>query len=76
MYKSIVDQMKCYERSKLINWTNKAKVLAVRQMDSNILVCVRNENDTGEYFHWRQSLKFINFYKHLKFLFNYTSILS
>jgi len=39
MYKNIVDQMKCYERLRLINWTNKAKLLAARQMDSNILVC-------------------------------------
>lgn len=41
MYKSVVDQMKCYEQKKLTNWTNNAKLLTVRQMDSNILVCVR-----------------------------------
>lgn len=48
MYKSIVDQMKCYERLKLIDWTNKSKLLAVRQMDSNILVCIRTNTDIGK----------------------------
>lgn len=62
MYKSIVDQMKCYERSKHISWMNKAKLLAVHQMDSNILVCVRNEHDTGEQNIF--SLKLIIVYKH------------
>lgn len=46
MYTSIVDQMKSYERLKLTNWTSTAKLLAVRQMDSNILVvCTRTNDD-------------------------------
>lgn len=47
MYKSVVDQMKCYERAKLMNWTNEAKLLTVRQMDSNILACVTKRNNIG-----------------------------
>jgi len=50
MYESIVDQMKCYERLKLIDWTNKAKTLAVRQMDTNILVCIGTKTNTGRFF--------------------------
>lgn len=49
MYKSIGDQMKCYEKLKLMDWTNNAKRLAVHQMDSNILVCVRKNDDTSKY---------------------------
>jgi len=49
MYESIVDQMKCYERLKLIDWTNKAKSLAVRQMDTNILVCIGTKTNTGRF---------------------------
>lgn len=45
MYKSIVDRMKRYERSKIARWTNEAKLLAVRQMDSNVLVVA----GAGEY---------------------------
>lgn len=48
MYKSIVDQMKYYERSKLINWTNKAKLLSVQQMESNILVCVKTNDNISK----------------------------
>lgn len=49
MYKSVVDQMKCYERLKLTNWTNKSKLLIVRQMDSNILVCVNKKDNTCKF---------------------------
>lgn len=49
MYESIVDQMKCYERLKLIDWTNKARLLAICQMDSNILVCIRTKMNTGRF---------------------------
>jgi len=49
MYESIVDQMKCYERLKLIDWTNKSKLLAVHQMDANILVCIGTKNNTGKF---------------------------
>jgi len=47
MYESIVDQMKSYEQLKLIDWTNKARLLAVCQMNSNILVCIRTQTNTG-----------------------------
>lgn len=49
MYKSIVDQMQCYEKLKLTNWISKSKLLVQRQMDSNILICVRNINNNGKY---------------------------
>jgi len=55
MYKSIIEQMKCYEKSKLTNWTNKAKFLTVRQMNSNILVCVKTNDETS-----KQNYKIIN----------------
>lgn len=49
MYKNIVDHMKRYERSKITDWTIKAKSMAARQMDSNILVvCVKTTDDIGE----------------------------
>lgn len=48
MYKNIVDQMKCYEKSKLSNWLNNARSLAVHQMDSNILVCVRSNSEMSK----------------------------
>lgn len=48
MYLGIVDQMKCFERLKLTNWTNKAKLLSVRQMNSNILVCIKTNNNAGK----------------------------
>lgn len=48
MYKSIVDQMQCYEKIKLSNWINKSKLLVLRQMDSNILICVRNKDNNGK----------------------------
>lgn len=50
MYKSIVDQMQCYEKLKLSNWINKSKLLVLRQMDSNILICVRNNDDSGKFY--------------------------
>lgn len=49
MYKSIVDQMQCYEKLKLTDWVNKSKLLVLRQMDSNILVCARKTNDSGKF---------------------------
>lgn len=45
IYKSVSEQMNYYEQLKLTNWTNKAKLLAIRQMDSNILVCTRTNYD-------------------------------
>ncbi|XP_060835127.1 uncharacterized protein LOC132918070 [Rhopalosiphum padi] len=48
MYESIVDQMKSYEQLKLIDWTNKARLLAVCQMNSNILVCIRTQTNTDQ----------------------------
>lgn len=48
MYKSIVDQMKRYEKLKLIDWIDKAKLLSVHQMNSNILVCVRKNDCIGK----------------------------
>lgn len=48
MYKNIVDQMKCYERSKLTNWIHKAKLMAVAQMASNILVCIQTNCDMSK----------------------------
>lgn len=48
MYKSIVDQMQCYEKLKLSTWINKSKLLVLRQMDSNILICVRNKDTNGK----------------------------
>lgn len=48
MYKNIVDQMKFYERSKLTNWIHKAKLMAVAQMDCNILVCIQTNCDMSK----------------------------
>lgn len=48
MYKSIGDQMKRYEKLKLTDWTNDAKRLAVHQMNSNILVCIKKNDDTSK----------------------------
>ena len=48
MYKSIVDQMKCYEKLKLTDWIDKAKLLSVHQMNSNILVCAIKKDCIGK----------------------------
>ncbi|VVC32081.1 Dynein heavy chain, domain-2,Dynein heavy chain domain,Dynein heavy chain, domain-1,Dynein heavy chain, P- [Cinara cedri] len=45
MFKSIGDQMKQYEQLKLMNWTNTAKLLAIYQMNSNILACIKINDD-------------------------------
>jgi hypothetical protein len=49
MYKNIVDQMKCYEKLKLTDWIDKAKLLSIHQMNNNILVCVRKNDGIGKY---------------------------